>query len=49
VNTYPHTGQNGECEAGNEPYLPGQRIGNVPGDQGGVTQDTAPPAGVGRP
>jgi hypothetical protein len=47
VNPYPHTGQNGECEAGNEPWLPGQRIGNVPGDQGPDTERTRPPDGVG--
>jgi virulence factor Mce-like protein len=41
VNPYPHTaapGQGGECESGNEPYLDGQRIGNVPGDQGSKTE-----------
>ena len=41
VNPYPHTaapGQDRECEAGNEPYLPGQRIGNVPGNQGTRTE-----------
>jgi ABC-type transporter Mla subunit MlaD len=46
VNPYPHTaapGQGGECEAGNEPYLTGQRIGNVPGDQGSKTEGTARP------
>jgi len=48
ANVYPHTGQNGECEAGNEPYLPGQRIGNVPGQQAGSTELTGPPPGVGR-
>jgi ABC-type transporter Mla subunit MlaD len=47
VNPYPHAGQNGECEAGNEPWLPGQRIGNVPGDQGATTEPTRPPDGVG--
>ena len=47
VNPYPHTGQNGECEIGNEPWLPGQRIGNVPGNQGGSTEATRPPPGVG--
>ena len=47
VNMYPHAGANGECEAGNEPWLPGQRIGNVPGDQGGVTERSRPPDGVG--
>ena len=49
VNPYAHTGQNGECEAGNEPYLPGTQIGNVPGDQGSATEDTNPPQGVGQP
>ena len=48
VNPYPHGGQNGECEAGNEPYLPGTRIGNVAGDQG-LTESTSPPPEVGRP
>jgi virulence factor Mce-like protein len=43
-------GQGGECEAGKEPYLPGQRIGHVPGFQGGATDattpsDTVPPPG----
>jgi virulence factor Mce-like protein len=47
VNPYGSTGQDGECEVGNEPYLPGQRIGRVPGNQGGSTQLTAPPPGVG--
>ena len=47
VNVYPHAGDNGECEAGNEPWLPGQRIGNVPGDQGAATEPTRPPDGVG--
>jgi virulence factor Mce-like protein len=45
TNPYPHTaapGQGGECEAGNEPYLDGQRIGNVPGDQGSKTEATTP-------
>jgi virulence factor Mce-like protein len=42
VNPYPNTaapGQTHECEAGNEPYLPGQQIGNVAGNQGTVTED----------
>ena len=44
VNPYPNTAAPGqdpiECEAGNEPYLTGQQvIGNVPGDQGTVTED----------
>ncbi len=38
VNMYPNTaapGQTFECEAGNEPYTPGQTsIGNIPGNQG---------------
>jgi phospholipid/cholesterol/gamma-HCH transport system substrate-binding protein len=42
-NPYPNTaapGQERECEAGNETYLPGQQvIGNVPGNQGIVTED----------
>jgi phospholipid/cholesterol/gamma-HCH transport system substrate-binding protein len=45
ANPYGHTGQNGECEPGNEPYLPGTQIGNPPGRQAG-TEDTAPPAEV---
>jgi ABC-type transporter Mla subunit MlaD len=48
VNPYPHWGENGECEAGKEPWLPGQRIGNVPGDQGPTTEETRPaPGGMG--
>jgi hypothetical protein len=50
VNPYGNTaapGQVHECETGNEPYLPGQRIGHVPGNQGTATETTAPPAGVG--
>ncbi len=46
VNTYPHTGRSaegGECEAGKEPFLSGQRIGSgVPGNQGGSTESTSP-------
>jgi phospholipid/cholesterol/gamma-HCH transport system substrate-binding protein len=42
VNPYPNTaspGQTKECEAGNEDYLVGKTvIGNVPGNQGTVTQ-----------
>jgi virulence factor Mce-like protein len=52
VNPYGNTaapGQTHECEPGNEPYLPGQRIGNVPGNQGTRTETTSPPAGVGGP
>jgi virulence factor Mce-like protein len=35
-----------ECEAGNEPYLPGRRLGNPPGNQGKAHPQTAPPPGV---
>lgn len=45
VNPYASTGQDGECEAGNEPFRPGTTIGPVPGDQG-RTEATSPPAGV---
>jgi len=36
-----------ECEAGNEPYLPGRHVGNVPGRQPAQTQHTTPPQGTG--
>jgi virulence factor Mce-like protein len=42
---YPNAGAPGqphECEAGNQPYLPGRRLGNVPGNQGAKTEDTSP-------
>jgi virulence factor Mce-like protein len=42
VNPYPDTGQGGECEAGNEVWLPGRRIGPAPGRQPGTTQSTSP-------
>jgi hypothetical protein len=35
-------GQPHECEAGNQPYLPGRVIGNVPGNQGTQTELTTP-------
>lgn len=35
-----------ECENGNEPYLPGQQLGNPPGLQSNKTQSTSPPPGV---
>ena len=35
-------GQTHECEAGNEKYVPGQQIGQVPGEQGTKTQQTDP-------
>jgi virulence factor Mce-like protein len=44
-NPYPNgaaPGQPHECEAGNETYLPGQQIGNVPGNQGTHTEITSP-------
>jgi hypothetical protein len=51
-NPYPNSaapGETHECEAGNEPYKPGQAIGHADGNQGTKTEDTAPPAGVGKP
>ncbi len=33
-------GQEHECEPGKEPYLPGQRLGHVPGNQGASTEPT---------
>jgi len=46
-NPYPNTGAAGqteECEAGNEPWLPGRTvIGNVPGAQLGTTELTGEP------
>jgi ABC-type transporter Mla subunit MlaD len=45
-NPYPNTaspGQTFECEAGNEPYIQNRAvIGNVPGNQGIVTEDQLP-------
>jgi virulence factor Mce-like protein len=35
-----------ECENGNEPYSPGQKLGNPDGLQSNKTQNTAPPPGV---
>ena len=52
ANPYPNTaapGQDGECEAGNEPYVGEQLIGNVPGNQGRTTEPTAPPEGTPQP
>jgi phospholipid/cholesterol/gamma-HCH transport system substrate-binding protein len=47
VNPYPNTagpGQTRECEAGNEPYAKAkQSIGNVPGNQGTLTEDQPKP------
>jgi len=45
LNFYPHE-TSSECEAGNEPYTPGQAIGNPPGSQGTGTELTAPPPDV---
>ena len=45
LNFYPNENA-GECEAGNEPYAPGQAIGNPPGNQSTQTQQTSPPPGV---
>jgi virulence factor Mce-like protein len=42
---YPNAGAPGqphECEAGNEPFLPGLQLGNVPGNQGTKTEITTP-------
>ena len=35
-----------ECEAGNQPFEPGVRIGNPGGAQSTQTDETAPPPGV---
>jgi hypothetical protein len=43
TNYYPNENAS-ECESGNEPYLPGQRIGNVPGDQSKQVELTSAPA-----
>jgi len=51
VNPYPNSaapGQDGECEAGNEGFEPGQQFGNQPGNQGRTTEATRPPE-VGQP
>jgi virulence factor Mce-like protein len=42
-NAFPNAagpGTGGECEAGNEPFEPGQRIGNPPGVQATTTENT---------
>ena len=44
----PYGRVDGECETGNEPFLPGRRIGNPEGLQPPRTEDTAPPPGLGR-
>ena len=45
-NTVADTGAGGECEPGNEAFLPGQQIGPAPGTQPGATENTSPPAFV---
>jgi virulence factor Mce-like protein len=45
VNPIPHENFS-ECEAGNEPYLPGQQLGNPPGNQRNTTTSTSPPPGA---
>jgi virulence factor Mce-like protein len=45
INYFPNMNRD-ECENGNEPYLPGQQIGNPPGLQSKTTQNTSPPPGV---
>jgi virulence factor Mce-like protein len=42
-NPYPNANTD-ECEGGNEPYAPGQMIGNVPGNQSKAHDVTKPPA-----
>jgi virulence factor Mce-like protein len=47
ANPYPYTaapGQRGLCEAGNEPYKPGQVIGHAPGTTATYAEDTGAPA-----
>ena len=48
VNPYPIAGQNGECEAGAEPFVPGTQIGNPPGFQTAI-EKTGPYPGVPAP
>jgi ABC-type transporter Mla subunit MlaD len=48
VNPYPIAGQNGECEAGAEPFVPGTHIGNPPGFQSAIDK-TGPYPGVPAP
>lgn len=43
LNFYPNQNE-AECEAGNERYTPGRRIGNPPGNQGTAAPLTSPPA-----
>ena len=51
VNPYPYTaapGQQGLCEAGNEPYAPGRRFGHAPGVTATYTEDIEPAGGGSR-
>ncbi|MEA2124343.1 MAG: phospholipid/cholesterol/gamma-HCH transport system substrate-binding protein [Solirubrobacteraceae bacterium] len=45
INPYPNENAS-ECESGNEPYTPGQFIGNPKGNQSTTTAETTPPPGV---
>ncbi len=45
ANPYPNRTDQ-ECEAGNEPFAPGQAIGNPPGNQPNTTEQTRRRAGV---
>jgi virulence factor Mce-like protein len=47
LNAYPNENAQ-ECEAGNEPYGPGQAIGNPAGNQSTTVDQTAPPAAATR-
>lgn len=47
LHSNPYPNQNAsECEAGNEPFEPGIRVGSPGGAQSNRTDETAPPAGV---
>jgi hypothetical protein len=48
-NAFPNAGgpgTDGECEAGNEPFEPGQRIGNLPGVQATSTENSTRNQGI---
>ena len=45
INPYPNENAR-ECESGNEPYAPGQVIGNPAGLQSSTSAETSPPPGV---
>ncbi len=44
----PKTGQDGQCQPGNEAWVPGRQIGEPPGPEAGSTELTGPPAGTPR-